>query len=222
MYKDTELLRECWESASARWQKEDVCDQVIEGFCAFASINSILSAIFEGAFFLQFPSKAGPMTLQQMADTLKLKLIEDGTVKSEFADIEIEDIRVVIMDPAKVSLKDFEGMIEEMSDTKTEDGSRVYLIANFCRSPLFFSHEPWMKRWAKWVMTGHFSPMLSHCRDAQGAMYILVGDVNAKYGHWLVRSDRMYEAMKCREVLNGASRRGLLRIQVRKNRRTEV
>ena len=132
MYRDAALLRECWQRASARWQKEDVFDQVVEGFCAFASINCVLSAIFERAYFLQFPRKAGPMTMQQMAEVLTLKLVEDDTVKSEFGDVEIEDIGVVLMEPDKVSLSDFERMIEEMSGGEHEVCCCCLVLSDCC------------------------------------------------------------------------------------------
>merc|ERR1712190_392854 len=132
-----------------------------------------------------------------------MKIMNDESVKKDFPDIEVEDIKVILMDPNEVTLQDFETMIQEINgDT---NGSMVYYVANFCRSPMFFSNEGWRERYWKWVMTGHFSPIISYCHNSEGVMYLLVGDVDARYKEWLVRSDRMYEAMKCRELLNGAS-----------------
>jgi hypothetical protein len=60
------------------------------------------------------------------------------------------------------------------------DVSRRYVV-NFTRGPLFGTSD------------GHHSPIAGYLVDED---LVLVLDVNKKYGPWLVKSERLYDAMK--------------------------
>jgi hypothetical protein len=76
------------------------------------------------------------------------------------------------------------------------DASRRYLI-NFTRGPLFGRGS------------GHHSPIAGYLVDED---LVLVLDVNEKYGPWLVKSTRLYEAMNTVDAVS-RTKRGLLLIE---------
>ena len=80
--------------------------------------------------------------------------------------------------------------------THVNDPARRYVV-NFSRVPLFGTGG------------GHHSPIAAYLREQD---LVLVLDVNQKYGPWLVKSDRLYEAMN---TVDGAAqkKRGLLLIE---------
>jgi hypothetical protein len=78
----------------------------------------------------------------------------------------------------------------------SNDTSRRYVV-NFTRGPLFGTGS------------GHHSPIAGYLVDED---LVLVLDVNEKYGPWLAKSERLYEAMNT--VDTGAQKkRGLLLIE---------
>ena len=78
----------------------------------------------------------------------------------------------------------------------SNDASRRYVI-NFTRGPLFGTGG------------GHHSPIAGYLVDED---LVLVLDVNAKYGPWLVKSERLYEAMNTMDQ-ESQKKRGLLLIE---------
>jgi hypothetical protein len=76
------------------------------------------------------------------------------------------------------------------------DPARRYVI-NFSRAPLFGTGG------------GHHSPIAAYLSQED---LVLVLDVNKKYGPWLVKSDRLYEAMNTVDE-TAQKKRGLLLIE---------
>ena len=76
------------------------------------------------------------------------------------------------------------------------DPARRYVI-NFSRGPLFGTGG------------GHHSPIAAYLSQED---LVLVLDVNKKYSPWLVRSDRLYEAMNTVDT-TAQKKRGLLLIE---------
>jgi hypothetical protein len=76
------------------------------------------------------------------------------------------------------------------------DPARRYVI-NFSRGPLFGTGG------------GHHSPIAAYLVDQD---LVLVLDVNRKYGPWLVKSARLFEAMNTVDSGTG-KKRGLLLIE---------
>ncbi len=76
------------------------------------------------------------------------------------------------------------------------DPSRRYVV-NFTRGPLFGSGG------------GHHSPIAGYLSEED---LVLVLDVNEKYGPWLVKTDRLYDAMNTVDRSTG-QKRGLLLVR---------
>lgn len=74
------------------------------------------------------------------------------------------------------------------------DPARRY-VANFARAPLFSQG------------TGHHSPLAGYLETED---LVLVLDVNEKFKPWLVKSERLFEAV---DTADGDQKRGLLRIE---------
>lgn len=68
-------------------------------------------------------------------------------------------------------------------------------MVNFTRGPLFGAGG------------GHHSPIAGYLVDEE---LVLVLDVNEKYRRWLVKSERLYDAMNTLETGAGEKRRLLL------------
>ena len=223
-YQDKELLNKCWnkvnDEANVKWdESHDVFDQIAEGFCAFASMNSVLSSIYKQRLYLQYPPLPRPLTLEAIKNILTENIVKDERVINDFPNIKIHSIDIVIMDPMIIKLNDFEKMIKDIdviNELQDETGNKwqviTYYICNFCRAPLFFCNYPTMKRFWKFIAGGHFSPIISYCYDDNNIMYILIADVNRSYNDYLVRSDRLYEGMAAKQI--SSKRRGLLKIVV--------
>ncbi len=80
--------------------------------------------------------------------------------------------------------------------THVNDPARRYVV-NFSRAPLFATGG------------GHHSPIAAYLREED---LVLVLDVNKKYGPWLVKPDRLYEAMNTLDA-TAQKKRGLLLIE---------
>lgn len=77
---------------------------------------------------------------------------------------------------------------------KSNDPSRRYVV-NFSRKPIFGGGG------------GHHSPIGGYL-EAQDMVFVL--DVNGDYGPWLVKRQRLFEAI---DTLDGGHKRGLLQIE---------
>jgi hypothetical protein len=80
--------------------------------------------------------------------------------------------------------------------SRANDPSRRYVI-NFSRGPLFGTGG------------GHHSPIAGYLDEDD---LVLILDVNKKYGPWLIKSQRLYEAMNTVDT-TAQKRRGLLLIE---------
>jgi Phytochelatin synthase len=80
--------------------------------------------------------------------------------------------------------------------SRSNDPSRRYVI-NFSRGPLFGTGG------------GHHSPIAGYLDEDD---LVLILDVNKKYGPWLIKSQRLYEAMNTVDT-TAQKRRGLLLIE---------
>src|SRR5580658_5807119 len=92
------------------------------------------------------------------------------------------------------SVQHLVGFREQMRHTN--DLSRRYVI-NFSRGPLFGTGG------------GHHSPIAGYLNQED---LVLVLDVNKKYGPWLVKPDRLYDAMNTVDTTT-QKKRGLLPIE---------
>merc|ERR1712228_17280 len=224
-YQNEKLLTECWSKVKndGRWDQEhDTLDQIVPGYCGFATINCLLSASYKQRVFLKYPTATKPISLTQMRDIIVEQIMNDKTLENEISDIRIVSVEAIRMNPNEISLNDFEGMIKELdtvnvvSDDEGKWQEIIYYGGNFSRQPLFFCNLTSLrKRFLTWLIGGHFSPIITYCYDTNNEMYVLIADTNRdRYGNWLVRVDRLYEAMKYLEF--GGNNRGLLKMKIRK------
>ena len=80
---------------------------------------------------------------------------------------------------------------------RSNDPTRRYVV-NFYRGPLFAKGG------------GHFSPIGGYLAD-QDLVFVL--DVNKKFGPWLVKTERLWQATNTLDKSNGGKKRGLLLIE---------
>ena len=66
----------------------------------------------------------------------------------------------------------------------------IRLLANFHRSPLFFSDKSFFFKLRK-IFLGHWSPVVAYLENED---LVLVLDVDQEYGAYLVPLERLYEA----------------------------
>lgn len=202
-YKDQKLLNKCWEKAS-KWNKDiDVFSQICVGYCAYASINSVLSVIFQQKIFLQYPRKPSGISLNAMYNTLN-KCIDNILIKEKAQNIGISIQKIELRDD--ICLQQFINMIKEL------DNSNIFYIANFNRSPLFHCNRWILHRFWWWLRGGHFSPIIGYIHDDNNKMFVLIADVNQQYGNYLVPVDRLYQAVRAKNQIG--ARRGLIRFEL--------
>ena len=121
---------------------------------------------------------------------------------------------------------------ENKNDTNTYTvEKRTYLIANFNRGPLWFSNKNFVRRFVGWLIGGHLTPIISYVevdpsdddktkaqttttnqKEKAKEMHILIGDVNKKYGNYLLPAKRLFQAIKCLD--KSGLTRGLIKIDV--------
>jgi hypothetical protein len=154
------------------------------------------------------PSFCGPTSLVNVMHSLQLgadqHTVLDGSGRSTVfgflpGGIRLDDLAVLAQKRLGKSVTarhdlDLAGFREQLKHVN--DPSRRYIV-NFSRGPLFGRGG------------GHHSPIAGYLADED---LVLVLDVNRKYGPWLVKPERLYQAMNTFD--RGAEKkRGLLSIE---------
>ena len=188
------MINKCWKKAS-HWNKNiDPFSQICVGYCAYASINSVLSVIFKHKIFLQYPHKPSGISLNTMYHTLN-KCMDHVLIKknSQNVNICIEEIQLT----NDISLQQFVNMTKEL------DNGNIFYIANFNRSPLFFCNDSILYRFWWWLRGGHFSPIVGFLfnEDNHNQMFVLIADCNQQYGNYMVPVDRLYQAIRSKNQI---------------------
>lgn len=182
-YQDPALLEQAWALPVARLYRRDIDYQRNASFCGPTSVVNVLRS-------LRRPGDQASL-LQGTGISSVLGYLPGGVTLDQLAAIVRQKLAsrvTVLRDLDRASFRD--------PMRRTNDLSRRYVI-NFSRGPLFGQGG------------GHHSPIAGYLVDQD---LVLVLDVNRNYGPWLVKSDRLYDAMN---TVDGTSKqkRGLLLIE---------
>ena len=183
-YKDPLLLRKAWALPVAATYRASIDFQRNPSYCGPASLVNVLRSLQQAGDQATLLDEAGRWTL--------LGHLPGGVTLDELADI----ARTKLPRKTITVLRDLDLASFRAELRLANDPSRRYVI-NFARGPLFGAGH------------GHHSPLAGYLVDED---LVLVLDVNRDYGAWLVRSQRLHEAMNTHDRSAGQMR-GLLRIE---------
>jgi len=139
---------------------------------------------------LQQPSNQ-EIILQGTGLSTVLGYLPQGVTLDQLADIATQKLTRKVSILRDLDLAGFREQLRHANEL-----SRRYVI-NFSRGPLFGTGG------------GHHSPIAGYLADQD---LVLVLDVNRKYGPWLVKSARLYDAMNTVDT-GSQKKRGLLLIE---------
>ncbi len=182
-YQDPALLKQAWGLPVASLYQRDIDYQRNPSVCGPTSLVNVLHS-------LDLPGDQ-ELILQGTGLTTVLGFLPQGITLDELADVARQKLhrKVTVLRDL-----DLAGFREQMHHAN--DPGRRYVI-NFSRGPLFATGG------------GHHSPIAGYLADRD---LVLVLDVNRKYGPWLVKSARLYDAMNTTDT-GSQKKRGLLLIE---------
>ena len=183
-YQNPALLKQAWALPVAALYQPGIDYQRNASVCGPTSLVNVLHSLAQPGDQEKLLEGTGLSTV--------LGYLPEGVTLDQVADIarlKLPGKKVSVL--RDLDLKEFR---EQM--LQTNDPSRRYVI-NFSRGPLFGTGG------------GHHSPIAGYLAEDD---LVLVLDVNKKYGPWLVKSERLYEAMN---TVDSAThkKRGLLLIE---------
>jgi len=183
-YQNPALLKQAWALPVAALYQPGIDYQRNASVCGPTSLVNVLHSLAQPGDQEKLLEGTGLSTV--------LGYLPEGVTLDQVADIarlKLPGKKVSVL--RDLDLKEFR---EQM--LQTTDPSRRYVI-NFSRGPLFGTGG------------GHHSPIAGYLAEDD---LVLVLDVNKKYGPWLVKSERLYEAMN---TVDSAThkKRGLLLIE---------
>jgi hypothetical protein len=182
-YQDPALLRKAWRLPVAMLYRSDIVFQRNASLCGPTSIVNVLHSLHQPADQSTVLEGTGISTI--------FGYLPEGVTLDQLAEIARAKLG------RKVSvLRDLDLASFRIQLSHANDLSRRYVV-NFTRGPLFG------------VGGGHHSPIAGYLVDED---LVLVVDVNKAYGPWLVKSNRLYDAMNSVDA-GSRKRRGLLLIE---------
>ena len=182
-YQSPELLEKAWALPVARLYRAELVFQQNASFCGPASLVNVLHS--QGKTGDQQSILAGTDILTFAG------MLPGGLTLDELAEVATQTLG------SKVTvLRDLEVSRFRWHMLHANDPSRRYVV-NFSRGPLFGSGS------------GHHSPIAGYLPDED---LVLVLDVNRRFGPWLVKSQRLHEAMNTVDP-TANEKRGLLLIE---------
>jgi hypothetical protein len=182
-YQSAELLKQAWALPVAVLYQPGIDYQRNASVCGPTSIVNVLHS-------LQLPGNQ-ELILQGTGLSTVLGYLPQGVTLDQLADIAKQNLSRKVSVLRDLDLAAFREQMRHANDL-----SRRYVI-NFSRGPLFGTGG------------GHHSPVAGYLMDED---LVLVLDVNKKYGPWLVKSERLYEAMNTVDA-GTQKKRGLLLIE---------
>ncbi len=182
-YQDPALLEKAWALPVAALYHPQIDFQRNASVCGPTSIANVLHSLHQPGDQATILEGTGISTI--------MGYLPDGVTLDELAKIAEQKVgrKVTVLRDL-----DLAGFREHLR--LANDPSRRYVI-NFTRGPLFGQGG------------GHHSPIAGYLVDED---LVLVLDVNEKYGPWLVKSARLYEAMNTVDT-SAKKKRGLLLIE---------
>lgn len=183
VYQDPALLNKAWRLPVAASYQAAIEYQRNGSFCGPTSLANVLHSF----------NRPGTQenVLQGTNFTTVLGYLPEGITLDQLADIARQKLQRKVTVLRDLDLAAFREQL-----THVNDPTRRYII-NFSRGPLFGSGG------------GHHSPIAGYLREED---LVLILDVNKNYGPWLVKPQRLFEAM---DTLDATSKkkRGLLLIE---------
>ena len=182
-YQDPALLEKAWALPVAALYQPQIDFQRNASVCGPTSIANVLHSLHQPGDQATILEGTGISTI--------MGYLPDGVTLDELAKIAEQKVgrKVTVLRDL-----DLAGFREHLR--LANDPSRRYVI-NFTRGPLFGKGG------------GHHSPIAGYLVNDD---LVLVVDVNEKYGPWLVKSARLYEAMNTLDT-SAQKKRGLLLIE---------
>lgn len=182
-YQDPTLLKRAWALPVAALYHVDIDFQRNVSVCGPASIVNVLRSLHQPGDQATILEGTGISTV--------MGYLPGGVTLDQLAGIANQKVARKVTVLRDLDLAAFRTHLRLANDT-----SRRYVV-NFTRGPLFGKGG------------GHHSPIAGYLLDED---LVLVLDVNEKYGPWLVKSGRLYEAMNTLDT-GAEKKRGLLLIE---------
>ncbi|HTC39774.1 MAG TPA: phytochelatin synthase family protein [Steroidobacteraceae bacterium] len=182
-YQDPALLKKAWALPVASAYQADMEFQHNGSVCGPTSLADVLHS-------LKQPGNQESV-LQDTGFSTVMGYLPQGLTLDQLAVIARQKLHRKITVLRDLDLAAFREQLSHVNDP-----SRRYVI-NFTRGPLFGTGG------------GHHSPIAAYLDQED---LVLVLDVNKNYGPWLVKSDRLYEAMNTVDA-TAQKKRGLLLIE---------
>jgi Phytochelatin synthase len=182
-YQNPALLRKAWALPVAATYQADIDFQRNASVCGPTSLVNILHS-------LKQPGNQESI-LQGTNFSTVMGYLPQGLTLDQLGDIARQKLQRKVTVLRDLDLAAFREHLSHVNDP-----ARRYVI-NFSRGPLFGSGH------------GHHSPIAGYLSQED---LVLVLDVNQKYGPWLVKSERLYEAMNTLDS-TAQKKRGLLLIE---------
>ena len=182
-FQDPVLLKKAWTLPVASAYQADIEFQQNGSVCGPTSLVDVLHS-------LKQPGNQESI-LQGSGFSTVMGYLPEGLTLDQLADLARQKLHRKVTVLRDMDLAAFREQLSHVNDS-----ARRYVI-NFSRGPLFGT------------CGGHHSPIAGYLDQED---LVLVLDVNKKYGPWLVKSDRLYEAMNGVDA-TAQKKRGLLLIE---------
>ena len=182
-YQDPALLEKAWALPVARRYHSDIDYQQNGSFCGPTSVVNVLRS-------MNLPGDQSTL-MDGTGIATVMGMLPQGLTLDELADVARLKLGKKVTVLRGLDLAGFREQLRH-----TNDPARRYVI-NFTRVPLFGTGG------------GHHSPIAGYLVDED---LVLVLDVNKNYGSWLVKPERLYQAMDTVDT-TANKKRGLLLIE---------
>jgi Phytochelatin synthase len=183
VYQDPLLLKKAWQLPVAATYQAAIEYQHNGSVCGPTSVANVLHSLDK------------PGTQESVLEGTNFSTImgylPEGITLDQLADVAGQKLHRKVSVLRDLNLAEFREQLTHVNDL-----NRRYII-NFSREPLFGTGG------------GHHSPIAGYLSEED---LVLILDVNKKYGSWLVKPERLYEAMNTLDT-TAKKKRGILLIE---------